>query len=173
MYKVDKTSISHLYLSASLVFLISRNAAAADHWAGWSHQLLLVLLSASHRLTPYWQSLAAAAAAAACLYPAAAYCLLNSAGPCLNSAAANWQSSVAVQLLLHSAADHFAWICLGLPLSAASAAAAFQHCCCSVQGRPALAKEEFIDQRNSQHSSLSRMNKRMKGAFAIMLYLQT
>ena len=165
MYEVDETSISHLYFSASL---ISR-PAAADHWAGWSHQLLLlVLLSASLRLMPYCQSLAAAAAAA-CLYSAAAYCLLNSAGPCLNSAAANWQSSVAVQLLLHSAADHFAWICLGLPLSAASAAAVFQHCCCSVQGRPALAKEEFIDQRNSQHSSLSRMNKRMKGAFAIML----
>ena len=124
-------------------------AAAAAHWEGSSHQLLPVLLSASHLLCfpPYWQSLAAAV----CLYSAAAACcLLNSAAPCLNFAAAAWQGSAAVHL--RSAADHFALICLGLPLSAASAAAAFQHCC-SVQGRPAPAREGFLDLHSSQQLS--------------------
>ena len=141
--------LSHLDFSASLT---CQSAAAADHWVGLSHQLLPLLLSASHLLCfpPYWQSLAAAAA---CLYSAAAACcLLNSAAPCLNFAAAAWQGSAAVQL--RSAADRFAPICLELPLSAAaSVAAAFQHCC-SVQGRPAPAKEGFLDLHNSQQSSL-------------------
>ena len=141
--------LSHLDFSASL----TSQPAAAAHWVDLSHQLLPLLLSASHLLCflSYWQSLAAAAA---CLYSAAAACcLLNSAAPCLNFAAAAWQGSAAVQL--RSAADRFAPICLELPLSAAAAsvAAAFQHCC-SVQGRPAPAKEGFLDLHNSQESSL-------------------
>ena len=138
--------LSHLDFSASL----TSQSAAADHWVDLSHQLLPLLLSASHLLCflSYWQSLVAA-----CLYSAAAACcLLNSAAPCLNFAAAAWQGSAAVQL--RSAADRFAPICLELPLSAAaSVAAAFQHCC-SVQGRPAPAKEGFLDLHNSQESSL-------------------
>ena len=142
--------LSHLDFSASLTSQPA--AAAAAHWVGLSHQLLPLLLSASHLLCfpPYWQSLAAAA----CLYSAAAACcLLNSAAPCLHfAAAAALQGSAAVQL--RSAADRFAPICLELPLSAAaSVAAAFQHCC-SVQGRPAPAKEGFLDLHNSQQSSL-------------------